>query len=408
MSNSVSWLSPFLAAALAACGSSASTDRAASAAEPLSGGALAALVALAAPGSPGGASLTADEAASYIAQVPGFDADGSVDALGVLARFDDATSSPQISPIARALRAHVSGLRIAGLTVSGLVIDSCGGAGVTATFDPKGAPYAGVTLVYSPDGWTHPYSAALLAGTDGLFRASLSGLDPSGSIVFAVALDQPGGDRLWLNNPREVSPGAVGHVDFRQSLALCEPVAEPTVPPFARLVQSFALADSLGGTTVTNDEFSWMVAQTTWEGGPGEDDPAVIDPTVAALDALNAAGVPFEGGTYTYMRNFLEQMKTRMTSTTAVTLGRNPANPYVYVAAPLGAQFMRVYYSTDGWNTPKVVECTPLGRAGSVVCGLGYLPAGALVSFSAIVRYATGGDVTVHAADGGNVFEKAN
>ena len=100
-------------------------------------------------------------------------------------------------------------------------------------------------------------------------------------------------------------------------------------PPFARLVQSFARPDSLGGATVTGDEFSWLVAQTTWEGGPGIDDPATLDPTVAALDAMASNGVDFEGGVYDNMRVFLEQMRMRVTSTDAVTLQRNDVNQYV-------------------------------------------------------------------------------
>ena len=276
----------------------------------------------------------------------------------------------------------------------------------TATFDPQNGNYASVGLAYSGDGWNSAYATSLTAGSDGIWRGALPNLDPQAHLTFAVALGQPGGDTLWLNNPRENRPGAVGHVDYRQALSLCEPVAAPTTPPFVRLVQSFARPDSLDGTAVSLDEFSWLVAQATWEGGPGIDDPATIDPIVAALDAMAAAGVDFEGGIYSNMRAFLTSMRMRLTSTNAVTLQRNDVNQFVFVTAPQGAQWMRVYYSTDGWNTPKVIECTPLGRAGIVSCGLGFIPAGALVSYSAIVRYASGPDEYVGAADGGNVFQK--
>ena len=371
-------------------------------------GAVAALVALADPSSPGGASITPAEAAAYVAEVPGFGGDESVDALGVLARFEDAASAPQVTPIATALRHHVEGLRISGMTIDGLTISSCNGHDVAAVFDPQGANYSGVTMVYSDDDWSNPHTVSLTLGSDGRWSASLQGLDPQRNLVFALGLAQPTNDTLWLNNPRENQPGASGHVDYRQAISLCEPVATPTGEPFARLVQSFARPESLGGATVTGDELSWLVAQTTWEGGPGTDDPDVIDPTVAALDAMSASGVAFEAGIYANMRAFLEAMRMRRLKTTsAVSVQRNPLNQYLQLTAPLGAQWMRVYYSTDGWSTPKVVECTPLGRGGYVSCGLGYLPVAALLSFSAIVRYPGAPDEYVHASDGGNIFQKA-
>jgi hypothetical protein len=367
--------------------------------------AVAALLALGDPASAGGTSLTADEANGYAAAVANFAADDSVDALGLVARFaGDPASSAGVSTVATALRHHVAGLRISGQTVTGLDLSSCSGA-ATATFDPQNGNYAAVVLVYSGDGWASAHSAALSAGSDGIWRGALPSLDPQAHLVFALQLGQPGGDSLWLDNPRENRPGVGGHVDYRQALSLCEPVATPTTPPFTRLVQSFARPDSLDGSAVSLDEFSWLVAQTTWEGGPGVDDPATIDSTVAALDTLASSGVDFEGSVYSNMRAFVEQMRMRVTSTNAVSLQRNGVNQFVFVTAPQGAQWMRVYYSSDGWNTPKVIECTPLGRAGIVSCGLGFMPAGALVAYSAIVRYASGPDEYVHASDGGNVFQ---
>jgi hypothetical protein len=41
-----------------------------------------------------------------------------------------------------------------------------------------------------------------------------------------------------------------------------------------------------------------------------------------------------------------------------------------------------------------------------VQCGLGYLPEGTLLSYSAILRYRTGGEQIVRASDGGNFFGK--
>jgi len=370
-------------------------------ATPACDGAVAALLAL-------GPSITPAGAAGYIAQVPDFGADESVAALAVLARFvADPASGPQIGSVATALRHHVEGLRISGETVAGLRIDSCGPGGPAATFDPRGAGYTGVTLVYSGDYWSSAHAAVLTRGQDGLWRTSLPGLASDGSIQFAVELDQPGGDTLWLNNPREPRPGAASHVDFSQALALCEPVAAPTSTPLAQLVRAFARPESLGGATFTLDEVSWLVAQATYEGGPGVDDPDVIDATIAALDSMKAAGAAFEGDAYEVARNFLaNQRMARVSSTDAVTLQRNPQNQLVQVTAPLGSQWMRVYYSTDGWDLPKVAECLPSGRLGYVSCPLGYMPADALLSFSAIVRTPGGTDQYVHASDGGKLFGK--
>jgi len=370
-------------------------------AAPACDGAVAALLAL-------GPSITPAGAAGYITRVPDFGADESVAALAVLARFvSDAGSGPQIGPIATALRHHVEGLRISGETVAGLSIDACGRGGAAATFDPRGAGYTGVTLVYSGDYWQSAHAAVLTQNQDGLWHTSLPGLDPDGSIEFAVELMQPGGDTLWLNNPREPRPGAVSHYDFSQALALCEPVAVPTSTPLAELVRAFARPESLGGATFTLDEVSWLVAQVTYEGGPGVDDPHVIDATIAALDSMHAQGATFEGDAYEMARNFLaSQRMARVSSTDAVTLQRNPQNQFVQVTAPLGSQWMRVYYSTDGWDLPKVVECLPSGRLGYVSCPLGYMPADTLLSFSAIVRAPDGSDQYVHASDGGNLFGK--
>ena len=87
--------------------------------------------------------------------------------------------------------------------------------------------------------------------------------------------------------------------------------------------------------------------------------------------------------------------------------GGNRSSPHMEVTKePLGSQWMRVYYSTDGWDLPKVVECLPSGRLGYVSCPLGYMPADTLLSFSAIVRAPDGSDQYVHASDGGNLFGK--
>ena len=392
---------------LAACSAPASLDRVGAGGEALSSSdAVSPLVAFAASASDGGPILTAAEAASYVAKVPSFDGDTSVDALGILARFEQASAPSAIASVTLALRHHVEGLRISGLHVSGLTLSSCAGSGVLAALDPKGASYTHVTIVYSSDAWQTTHAAELAPSSDGLFRASLPGLDAHANVDYALSLTQYTGEISWLNNPRENRPGVVSHIDFRQAVDLCEPSVSASTPPFARLVRSFALPDSLGGAAFTSSEVDWLVAQTTYEGGPGIDDPDANDPAVAALDAMNAAGITFEGGAYAIARNFLSQMRMRTATSDVVKLVRGPTQN-VIAAAPVGAQFMRLYYSTDGWNSPKVTECTPLGRAGLVNCGLGFLPVDTLVSYSAIIRYASGPDQIVRASDGGNLFGKA-
>jgi hypothetical protein len=389
---------------LAACGAPGSADQESPAgahADPL-----AALVALAGEASAGGATLTSEEAAAYAASVDRFEADESIDALAVVARFQDADSAPGVGVVTRALRRHVVGLRIAGFTVTGLTLDGCGPTGATASLDPRGAPYTAARLVYSGDRWATGRAADLVKGTDGIFRAALPGLDAHGYVVFAVALTQPNGDTLWLNDPRENAPGAASHLDFGQSLEVCGAGAVPKTPHLARYVRALSLPDSLGGAVVTWDEMSALVAHTTYEGGPGMDDADVIDPAIAELDAMTAAGVVFEADTFAVMRRFLGQMRMRVAAADGLRIVRVPVNDDAIVAAPAGAQFMRLYFSTDGWSTPKVVECTPLGRAGLVNCEIGFVPEGTLVAYSAIVRYADGRDHFVHAADGGNAFQK--
>ena len=189
--------------------------------------------------------------------------------------------------------AHFFTSNACGFTVAGLTIDECGPAGATASLDPRGAPYGAVRLVYSGDRWATGRSRDLVKGTDGIFRAPLPGLDAHGYVVFALALTQPNGATLWLNNPRENAPGAASHIDFGQSLDVCGPGAAPKTPHLARYVRALSLPESLGGAVVTWDEMSALVAHTTYEGGPGMDDADVIDPAIAELDAMTAAGVVF-------------------------------------------------------------------------------------------------------------------
>jgi hypothetical protein len=358
------------------------------------------LVALAAPNSPGGANITATEATRYIAKIDRFGGDEAVDALGVLGRFS--SSGESVNLLTNALRRRVDGLRIAGFGVDGLTISSCGRNAVGATFNPNGASYTGATIVYSSDAWQTSHAATLTKGADGQFRADLPGIDVRARITFAVQLSTAQGN-FWLNNPRENAQAAPGHVDFRQSVDLCQPSVTPATPPLARLVASFALRDSLGGTTITGNEFSWLVAQTTWEGGPGMDGPSAIDPAITELDRLASSGVQFEADSYNGMRVFLTQMRMRNQRSERIPVMRDQDTSTTTITAPLGTQFMRVYFSTDGWANARVTECTPSGRVGYVTCALGTMPRGTLLSYSAVVRNA-GGESTVRAADGGNFF----
>ncbi len=366
--------------------------------------AVAPLVALAAPSSDGGAALTAAEAASYVAQVEAFDADTSIDALALIARFNDGASSAQVGAVTAALRAHVETVRISGFAVTGLTLSSCGGAATTAVFDPQRAPYKRVTLVYSPDSWSSSFAADLALGADGFYRAGLPGLVGRSRVTFALAVTGPDGRLAWLDNPRE-NGGNGGHLDYAQATNLCTRTATPHDPQLARFVRALSLPESLGGTTVTWDEMSALVAYTTYDGGPGMDDPEVINPALDALTQMAAQGVAFEGDTRNVMTAFLTQM--RMHTATSPALRVFHTDPGYVIATPTDArvQAMRVYYSTDGWNTPKTADCTPLGRAGLVNCDLGYLPKNTLIAYSAYTQYADGHGTWIHADDGGNLFQ---
>ena len=95
---------------------------------------------------------------------------------------------------------------------------------------------------------------------------------------------------------------------------------------------------------------SALVAHTTYEGGPGMDDADVIDPAVAELDAMTAAGVVFEADTFAVMRRFLGQMRMRVASVEGLRIVRVPVNDDAFVAAPVGAQFMRLYLTRARWQ----------------------------------------------------------
>jgi hypothetical protein len=399
---------------LAACAVPTDTTNVASAIAALSpADAVGELVALASDTSAGGASLTAAEAAAYVARVPLFSAEASIDALAITARFNDDASRAELSPVIGALRAHVETVRISGLRVAGLTIETCGGASPVATFDPEGGAYTNVSLVYTRDNWATKSAAKLARSADGIFRSSLAGVNATDrSIKFAVTLTGAGGSVEWLNNPRESANRASAHLDYEQNPGLCaatDAVVTPSTPHLARYVRAFAKAESLGGATVTWDEMSALVAYTTYEGGPGMDDVEIIDPALSELDRMAAEGIAFEADTLGVMQRFLSQMRMRIAQSSSLRFARTDTGTVLVtpsLAEPVTSMLM--YYSTDGWNTTKTASCFPSVPVGASLCELGYLPRGTFVAYSAAVRFASGRRGWIRAEDGGNLFHKVN
>jgi hypothetical protein len=321
--------------------------------------------------SPGGATISPEELFLLKLNTVFADADDALAgiAAAAAARANGAfVKDEDYGTLQLAQRARVVGLAPASLQAPGLDFHRGLGDDLLAFFDAQGVDYTRVDLVFTTDEWQTTRAVSFDCGA-----AILTDIPASGTLIYALHVFGADGRDFWLANGRESGVyGGTRALDFRYPLAAAPawPVA-PSAPAFARLIEESAAWYSPDGAEITMGDFSMLVEQLTWEGGPGTDQPAAIDPALVALDDAVAAGVVFAGGIEDGIRGFLVQMRFATARLDSASFSRG-ANGSLLVHVD-GAR--RVDYSTDGWQIAHSVTCTD-------VCDLGAIAPGTYLSYA--------------------------
>ncbi|MCE9577950.1 MAG: hypothetical protein K8W52_32765 [Deltaproteobacteria bacterium] len=359
------------------------------------------------PGSPGGVQITTPEADAIAAAASSSDADSAVAAMVAVsaARTDAAfADDADYGRLQAALRRRVIGLSPASEQAGGLTFARDVSGNAVATFDRQRVGYSRVDIIYTFDEWQHT-QAQTLAPRGADLAAVLPGAPSVGTLVYALHVFGTDGREFWIANGRELGVGGGKlALDYRFGLSLLD--AQPvsgTEPAFAALIHAFASPDSPDGAAVTMNEFSLLVEQLTWEGGPGVQLPAQLAPALAALDDLVAGGTVFDGGIEDGIRGFI----TRQMLVTASYPGgwdRNRDGRLTLTINEADAVSATVIYTTDGWQQPKVATCAR--GAAAPICDLGAIPPGTLISYVIAVKDAHGHERWIKSSLG-NFFEPA-
>ena len=357
------------------------------------------LQALTSTASDGGSAITEAEAAQFAASSLRYTADESILGIvfaGGLRTSGHFPSDTAYAALVQALRFRVLGLAISLRQAPATTFARVGPDGLVVTFDPRGVGYTRVDIVYSWDHWT---SATLSAGRDGRFRGTLPGAPAQGRLTYAMHLYGADGNDFWINNPEELGIyRGTAHFDFSLDLAATLATPDrPSAPAFVQLLDMFTDPASPGGAAITGDEFSLLVEEITWEGGTAVDQRSVLVAVLVELDRLEQAGA-VASDLAANMRTFL-QNQIRPTATFPDAHFQRGAGGRLELALDGGGfTRARVYYSTDGWDLPHVVDCTR-------TCALGDLPSDALLSYTVAFEHADGSISWVHSALG-NFFEE--
>jgi hypothetical protein len=357
------------------------------------------LQALTAAASDGGSAITEAEAAQFAASASRYSADESI--LGIVVAGGLRTtghfpSDAAYGAILQALRFRVVGLAVTLRQAPATTFARVGADELVVTFDPRGVGYTRVDIAYSWDRWS---SATLSAGRDGRFRGTLPGAPARGRLTYALHLYGADGNDFWINNPEELGVyRGTAHLDFSLDLAATFATPDiPSTPAFVQLLDTFTDPASPGGAAITGDEFSLLVEEITWEGGTAVDQRSVLVPVLGELDRLEQAGA-VASDLAANMRTFL-QNQIRPTATFPGAHFQRGVGGRLEIVLD-GADFTRarVYYSTDGWDTPHVTECTR-------ICGLGDIPSDALIAYTIAFDHADGSTSWVRSALG-NFFQE--
>jgi hypothetical protein len=335
------------------------------------------------PASDGGEQITEAEAYAWIIATADDDADESLWALTTADRLSGQFVGDAYSQVVQAARFRVEGLAISLRQAPGLsATRSAASAPMQIAFDPQGVTYDGVEIAYSTDEWSTNTGVALSLGADGTWSAELAGLPAGGPFIYAVRLEGPDGQIFWLNNGRGAGIYAgKSHFDYRFDLGAPLVAADtPAGPAFVRLVRNMATENSTGGTVVTGAEFSFLVEQMTWEGSSAVEQPDVVYPVLWELQEMADEGVEIEN--LDGMVGFLESLALDTATYPSAGWPRDADGLLSLDIWDTGAMAATIIYSTDGWNLSHVSSCTRDGTSDPLVCDLGYIPPGGLISYA--------------------------
>ncbi len=330
---------------------------------------------------------------------------GKLRAQGVFA------SDEAYATLIRFLRYQVEGLAMSLRQAPGMWFFRCPESGrMFMYFDPQGISYQQIDFVFTTDNWASARAVTFEEGFFGSWLAHAENLPANGRMAYALHIWGTDGRDFWLNNGRE--QGIYGG-RFWLNYSFELPAASgfrlpPSAPAFVQLLRTFQHPASPAGTTISSAEFNLLVEEITWEGGYAVHDPEVIRPLLREFDDLAAAGANFEPGIFDPMRNFVQTQLDMFPWATypSATFDRTCAGSLLMTLNEAQSQGARLYYATDGWNTPHAVEC-PLTN-GLPLCDLGHIPPGTLLSYAILIFTQDGGTRWIHAYPNNNFFHTVN
>jgi hypothetical protein len=359
------------------------------------------LQALCAPGSAGGHTITLAEAQAFAAAADAYDADDAVRGIVFARVIRPSCADGVYSTLITALRYRVAGLAVSQNQAPGMRFARQPGAtAISATFDARGCSYTRVDVVYTWDYWATTGAATLVEQQPGLFQATLVGAPAEGTFDYALHLFGADGCDLWLNNGRDLGVYQ-GQLHYNHRLALGAMAATPTTPTrpaLCQLVRSFADPDSPGGAKVVSAETNLLVEETTWEGGSAINDPAVLNPAINEVSLMQQEGVVFEAGVAETMTQFISNLRWESASWPDALFSRSAGGQLQLWTSVPDAAAMKVVFSTDGWNTPLVAQCSA-----DAPCALGHLPPGTHLAYAVDLQLADGSTRRIRAMNAAGV-----
>jgi len=338
---------------------------------------------LVAPSSDGGGQVTLGEAATFAATIPGqLSGDEALIGIAVAQRLrgEGAFIDEAYGNVVRALRYRVRGLAVSMLQAPGLSFArATPTAPLAVAFDAAGVDFTRVDLVYTWDGWATTRAASLVRG-GGDWRATLPVAPATGRLEYALHVFGCDSHDAWLNGGVEHGVYGGNHADnYSLELATTTVATSPTsAPVLAKLVRVFTHPASPGGAAIVSDEFSALVEQVTWEGGPGIQDDDVLNPAIHELETLVADGADFAIDP-SLIVTFLDNQRLRFGALPLLAFRRD-VDGRLHAAVGSGFREAELFWSTDGWNLPRSQRCADHG--GTLDCDLGYLPRGVLLAYT--------------------------
>ena len=365
--------------------------------------------------SDGSTTITNLEAEKFIEDVSKYNADDAILGIVIINKLRSGASDDVYSKIVEALRYQVKGLGVSLRQAPGssYYYDDDTNK-LTFYFDPQGVKYSSVNIVYTIDNWSSTSWSELSYHWSGVWTLEIDIPDKDSHFEYAMYLIGLDGWGFWINNGRETGVYN-GRYWLNYSFdisAANENAKHPAEPAFVQLVQTFTDSSSHSGSVISQDEFSLLVEQLTWEGGMGVNDSKIIRPVIFKINNMEANGENFEGNTKDGMIDFLMSMvnQFKWASYPGLKFEVTDDGQLNMIILQQNLSWARLYYTTDGWNTPRVSECAPqyqsFAKSSLPVCKIGYVPPEVLMSY-VMVFYDNNGNERWVKVDGNyNFFQE--